>query len=125
METAARCGCARDAYTANPACDTPDGITLLWDDREGCGVLVLGYLYDSSTLLVPTDQRSTGQLGTEGINLLTYLLLSYNNHRHTTVSSFPSHRTSTPAPPHAAPQPCSSGHSVPAGRGVAETRHAG
>ena len=44
VETAARCGCARDAYTANPACDTPDGITLSWNGREGCGVLVTGYL---------------------------------------------------------------------------------
>ena len=44
VETAARCGCARDAYTANPACDTPDGITLSWNGREGCGVLVIGYL---------------------------------------------------------------------------------
>ena len=44
VETAARCGCARDAYTANPACDTPDGITLSWYGREGCGVLVIGYL---------------------------------------------------------------------------------
>ena len=44
VETAARCGCARDAYTANPACDTPDGITRLWYGREGCGVLVIGYL---------------------------------------------------------------------------------
>ena len=74
VETAARCGCARDAYTANPACDTPDGITLSWNGREGCGVLVIGYLYDLSTLLVPTDRRSTGQLVAEGINLLTYYL---------------------------------------------------
>ena len=74
METAARCGCARDAHTANPACDTPDGITLSWNGREGCGVLVIGYLYDLSTLLVPTDRRSTGQLVAEGINLLTYYL---------------------------------------------------
>ena len=44
VETAARCGCARDAYMANPACDTPDGITLSWNGREGCGVLVIGYL---------------------------------------------------------------------------------
>ena len=42
--------------------------------------------------------RSTGQLGAEGINLLTYLLTAYNHHRHTTVSSSASRRSSTPAP---------------------------